>query len=105
MRVLLRGYGEAARVLVDGRFIGNLYRWRLEARDDGWQATANKYRLAEEGTDYEFRFFLGDIELHATGQFFMDVVCDDQVHRDAVVVKGSTRIWNPQTELTQARSA
>lgn len=90
--------GDAARVLYEGRHVGNLYRWSLEGRDGDWIATAKKYRLTEEATEFEFRFFLGELEIEGTGSITTEVITDGNVYRDSVGVKGS-RIWITQPAL------
>lgn len=85
--------GDAGQVLLDGRQIGNLYRWKLEGVDGKWKATAVKYRLAEQVSgDVEFCFLLGQLEIRAVGQFFTDCLADNEVHREPVEIRGS-HVW------------
>ncbi len=81
--------GDAARVLRDGRQIGNIYRWRFEGLAGDWEAQAIKYRIEEDATgDIELSFFLGQNEIHAVGQFMGDVLPDGVMHREPVRLKG-----------------
>lgn len=90
---MVRLSGDAARVLKDGRHIGNVYRWRFEGTHDDWRATAEKYRLAEEiDGDVEFCFFLGQIEIGAVGRFADGCIADGTVHRETVALRGF-RSW------------
>ena len=75
--------------------IGNLYRWKLEAADGKWTATAKKYRLAEGEGDVAIKFFLGPLVIDAVGVFEGVVRKDGRVHREPVSLKGS-RIWITQ---------
>lgn len=86
--------GDAARVLVRGRWIGNLYRWSLEGQDGDWRATAAKYWLVEKGEEMEFQFFLDQLELRGTGRITTKVVTDGNRYRETVEVKGN-KIWVP----------
>lgn len=85
---------DALKVLVDGRQIGNVYRFSFEGKDGKWKVLGAKYRLAEEVSgDVEIRFLLGpDAELVGVGQFFMDCIADNEVHREPVEIRGS-HVW------------
>ncbi len=82
--------GDAGRILVGGKQVGNLYGWTFDGKDGRWKLTAAKYRLAEEVSgDVEFCFLLpGHTTLEATGQFFTDCIADNEVHREPVEVRG-----------------
>jgi hypothetical protein len=90
---MLRIRGDAGRVFVCGRQVGNLYAWCFTGGDGDWLVTAEKYRLAEivEG-DVDLVFTLGRLEIKATGRFIGDRATDNEVHRATVEVRGS-HVW------------
>lgn len=97
--------GDAGRLFVDGRQVGNLYNWRFEGTDGNWKVIAAKYRLAEEVSgDVELQFILGRLEIRATGQFFTDCAADNEVHREPVEMRGS-HAWITQTERIPTASS
>lgn len=85
--------GDAGKLFVGGRQVGNLYGWCFEGVDGDWKVTAQKYRLAEDVFgDVDLQFVRSGVVIRATGQYCALDSTDNEVHREPVEIHGS-HVW------------